>query len=204
MRLSPIDKGDVELFDRVISTNLRGTFLVLAQAAQHVAAGGRIIAFSSSALAKSFPTYGPYIVSKAWFMCSLTNCAVETLLLTPSPRGRSRLNSSLTARAKSRSPRSPRWLPSRNSCVRQRGLARAPQGVDGQGHGGIVRGRCPCLQQLPEGGDLRRSTSGLLSVFQHRIWFGGKVRIAWRGHVESRTKYPRSTVSRTGDLSGGF
>ena len=65
MQLSPIDKGDVELFDRVISTNLRGTFLVLAQAAQHVAAGGRIIAFSSSALAKSFPTYGPYIASKA-------------------------------------------------------------------------------------------------------------------------------------------
>jgi 3-oxoacyl-[acyl-carrier protein] reductase len=65
MRLSPIGKGDVELFDKVISTNLRGTFLVLAQAAQHVAAGGRIIAFSSSVVAKSFPTYGPYIASKA-------------------------------------------------------------------------------------------------------------------------------------------
>jgi 3-oxoacyl-[acyl-carrier protein] reductase len=44
---------------------LRGTFLVLAQAAQHLAAGGRIIAFSSSVLAKSFPSYGPYIASKA-------------------------------------------------------------------------------------------------------------------------------------------
>jgi 3-oxoacyl-[acyl-carrier protein] reductase len=65
MPLSPIAKGDVEIFDRVISTNLRGTFLVLAQAAQHVAAGGRIIAFSSSVLAKAFPTYGPYIASKA-------------------------------------------------------------------------------------------------------------------------------------------
>ncbi len=65
MPLSPIGKGDVELFDRVISTNLRGTFLVLAQAAQHVAAGGRIIAFSSSVLAKSFPSYGAYIASKA-------------------------------------------------------------------------------------------------------------------------------------------
>ena len=52
-------------FDKVISTNLRGTFLVLGQAAQHVAAGGRIIAFSSSVVAKSFPTYGPYIASKA-------------------------------------------------------------------------------------------------------------------------------------------
>jgi 3-oxoacyl-[acyl-carrier protein] reductase len=65
MPLSPIAKGDVETFDKVIATNLRGTFLVLAQAAQHVAEGGRIIAFSSSVLAKSFPTYGPYIASKA-------------------------------------------------------------------------------------------------------------------------------------------
>jgi 3-oxoacyl-[acyl-carrier protein] reductase len=65
MPLSPVGKGDVELFDRVISTNLRGTFLMLAQAAQHVASGGRIIAFSSSVLAKSFPSYGPYIASKA-------------------------------------------------------------------------------------------------------------------------------------------
>ena len=65
MPLSPIGKSDAELFDKVISTNLRGTFLVLAQAAQHIAAGGRIIAFSSSVLAKSFPSYGPYIASKA-------------------------------------------------------------------------------------------------------------------------------------------
>src|ERR1700737_2147358 len=65
MALSPITKSDIETFDKVIATNLRGTFLVLAQAAQHVAEGGRIIAFSSSVLAKSFPAYGPYIASKA-------------------------------------------------------------------------------------------------------------------------------------------
>src|SRR5260221_9090164 len=65
MPLSPIGKSDVAVFDKVISTNLRGAFLVLAQAAQHIAAGGRIIAFSSSVLAKSFPSYGPYIASKA-------------------------------------------------------------------------------------------------------------------------------------------
>jgi 3-oxoacyl-[acyl-carrier protein] reductase len=65
MPLSPIAKGDVENFDKVIATNLRGTFLVLSQSAQRVAEGGRIIAFSSSVLAKSFPTYGPYIASKA-------------------------------------------------------------------------------------------------------------------------------------------
>src|SRR5258708_1862533 len=65
MPLSPIGKNDFDLFDKVISTNLRGAFLVLAQAAQHIASGGRIIAFSSSVLAKNFPTYGPYIASKA-------------------------------------------------------------------------------------------------------------------------------------------
>jgi len=65
MPLSPIGKGDAALFDKVIQTNLRGTFLVMAQAAQRMAGGGRIIAFSSSVLARSFPTYGPYIASKA-------------------------------------------------------------------------------------------------------------------------------------------
>jgi 3-oxoacyl-[acyl-carrier protein] reductase len=65
MPLFPIAGGDVESFDKVISTNLRGTFLVLSQAAQHVTSGGRIMAFSSSVLAKSFPNYGAYIASKA-------------------------------------------------------------------------------------------------------------------------------------------
>jgi 3-oxoacyl-[acyl-carrier protein] reductase len=65
MPLFPIASGDVATFDNVIATNLRGAFLVLAQSAQHVADGGRIIAFSSSVLAKSFPTYGAYIASKA-------------------------------------------------------------------------------------------------------------------------------------------
>src|ERR1700682_2741738 len=65
MPLSPIGKNDFDLFDKVISTNLRGAFLVLAQAAQHVASGGRVIAFSSRRLAKSFPPCGPSIASKA-------------------------------------------------------------------------------------------------------------------------------------------
>jgi 3-oxoacyl-[acyl-carrier protein] reductase len=63
--LSPIAKGDLELFDKVIATNLRGTYVILGQAARRVAPGGRIIAFSSSVVAKAFPTYGPYIASKA-------------------------------------------------------------------------------------------------------------------------------------------
>ena len=65
MPLLPIAAGDIATFDRIIAVNLRGAFLVLAHAARHLASGGRIIAFSSSVLAKSFPTYGPYIASKA-------------------------------------------------------------------------------------------------------------------------------------------
>ena len=65
MPLLPIAAGDIATFDKVIAVNLRGAFLVLAHAARHIASGGRIIAFSRSVLAKSFPTYGPYIASKA-------------------------------------------------------------------------------------------------------------------------------------------
>ncbi len=65
MPLSPIAEGDLELFDKVITTNIHGTFVVLGQAAQTVSSGGRIIVFSSSVLAMAFPTYGPYIASKA-------------------------------------------------------------------------------------------------------------------------------------------
>jgi 3-oxoacyl-[acyl-carrier protein] reductase len=65
MPLGRIADGDIEMFDQVIATNLRGAFIVLSQAARHVLPGGRIIAFSSSVIAKAFPTYGPYIASKA-------------------------------------------------------------------------------------------------------------------------------------------
>jgi 3-oxoacyl-[acyl-carrier protein] reductase len=65
MPLSPIANGDLELFDKVTATNLRGTFLVLSQAARHVSSGGRIIAFSTGVIARSLPTNGPYIASKA-------------------------------------------------------------------------------------------------------------------------------------------
>jgi 3-oxoacyl-[acyl-carrier protein] reductase len=64
MPISKIGDGDLRSFDEVIATNLRGTFIVLGQAARHVSQGGRIIAFSSSVLAKSFPGYGAYCASK--------------------------------------------------------------------------------------------------------------------------------------------
>jgi 3-oxoacyl-[acyl-carrier protein] reductase len=65
MPLSSIDRLDLDLFDKVITTNLRGTFVVLGQASRQLSPGGRIIAFSSSVIAMAFPTYGPYIASKA-------------------------------------------------------------------------------------------------------------------------------------------
>ncbi len=65
MTLAPISPESVETFDRVVETNLRGAFLVLGQAAQKLQAGGRILALSTSVIAKAFPEYGPYIAAKA-------------------------------------------------------------------------------------------------------------------------------------------
>jgi len=65
MPVMTIAETDLAVFDRIISTNLRGTLIVFKHSAKHVSEGGRVIAFSSSVIAKSFPTYGPYIASKA-------------------------------------------------------------------------------------------------------------------------------------------
>jgi len=65
MPMATISPDNLADFDRVIATNLRGSFLVLAHAAQRLHEGGRIIALSTSVIAWSFPGYGPYIASKA-------------------------------------------------------------------------------------------------------------------------------------------
>lgn len=65
MPMAKVSQASLADFDKVIATNLRGAFLVLAQAVAHVEDGGRIIALSTSVIAKSFPAYGPYIASKA-------------------------------------------------------------------------------------------------------------------------------------------
>jgi len=65
MPLLRIADGNIETFDKVIAINLRGTFLVLSQAARQISEGGRIIALSSSVNTKGTPAYGPYIASKA-------------------------------------------------------------------------------------------------------------------------------------------
>lgn len=65
MHNAPIKPDTLAIFDKTIAVNLRGSFNVLAQAAQHVEQGGRIIAVSTSVLGMAFPTYGPYVASKA-------------------------------------------------------------------------------------------------------------------------------------------
>ncbi|SKC64404.1 SDR family oxidoreductase [Pseudoxanthomonas indica] len=65
MPYAPIAVDQIDAFDQVIRTNLRGSFLVLGEAAAQLGEGGRIIAFSTSVIAAAFPSYGPYIASKA-------------------------------------------------------------------------------------------------------------------------------------------
>jgi 3-oxoacyl-[acyl-carrier protein] reductase len=65
MPMAKITPAGLADFDKVIHTNLRGAFLVLAHAGEAVSDNGRIIALSTSVIAKSFPAYGPYIASKA-------------------------------------------------------------------------------------------------------------------------------------------
>jgi 3-oxoacyl-[acyl-carrier protein] reductase len=64
MALAPIAELDLDEFDRVHRTNVRGTVVVAQQAARRVRAGGAIIAFSTSVTRLSFPTYGAYVASK--------------------------------------------------------------------------------------------------------------------------------------------
>lgn len=65
LEMAHVATDNIEILDRTLSTNLRGSWLVMAKAAETLDEGGRIIAFSSSVLGKSFPGYGAYIASKA-------------------------------------------------------------------------------------------------------------------------------------------
>ena len=65
MDLASIHSANVAALDRMMATNVRGTFLVLAKAAELLGSGGRIVALSTSVIAKATPGYGPYIASKA-------------------------------------------------------------------------------------------------------------------------------------------
>ena len=65
MALSPIAPAHLDEFDKIVATNLRGAFLVLGETAARLGTGGRIIALSSSVIARPAPGYGAYIASKA-------------------------------------------------------------------------------------------------------------------------------------------
>ncbi|MFD3307015.1 SDR family oxidoreductase [Streptomyces sp. NPDC058694] len=81
MPLAPIAQMDLDTFDRIQRTNVRGTFVVDQLAAQRVRKGGSIINFSTSVTRLNIPTYGAYAASKG---------AVEalTLILARELRGR--------------------------------------------------------------------------------------------------------------------
>jgi 3-oxoacyl-[acyl-carrier protein] reductase len=65
MRIGPIASMSADDFDQMLAVNLRGTFLMMAEAARHLERDGRFVALSSSVIAKHMPGYGPYIASKA-------------------------------------------------------------------------------------------------------------------------------------------
>jgi 3-oxoacyl-[acyl-carrier protein] reductase len=64
MLLSPLADFDLADFDRMIRTNLRGTFVVNQQAARRVRSGGAIVNFSSSVVKLAFPAYTAYAATK--------------------------------------------------------------------------------------------------------------------------------------------
>ena len=119
MPMGKIADGDLEMFDEVIATNLRGTFIILSQAAKHVSEGGRIVAFSSSVLAKSFPGYGSYCASKGGVEALVHVLANElrgrNITVNASHPGRQLQNSSSKVSQSSLSINWPRWLPSNDS-----------------------------------------------------------------------------------------
>ncbi|OKH67021.1 3-ketoacyl-ACP reductase [Mycobacterium sp. SWH-M5] len=81
MTLAPLAELDLDDLDRMLRTNVRGTFVVSQQAARRVRAGGAIINFSTSVTKIAAPTYTGYAATKG---------AVDamTLILAKEMRGR--------------------------------------------------------------------------------------------------------------------
>jgi 3-oxoacyl-[acyl-carrier protein] reductase len=81
MLLAPLAEFDLDEFDRMVRTNVRGTFVVSQQAARRVRKGGAIINFSTSITKIAAPTYTAYAATKG---------AVDamTLILAREMRGR--------------------------------------------------------------------------------------------------------------------
>jgi 3-oxoacyl-[acyl-carrier protein] reductase len=60
----PLAEVTEQEFDRIFAVNVKGTFFACQQAARRMAAGGRIINFSSSTTAMMLPTYRAYVATK--------------------------------------------------------------------------------------------------------------------------------------------
>lgn len=65
MPLSPITEFDLNVFDQIVRTNFRGTFVMSQLAAQRLRTGGAIINVSTSVTRLRFPGYSAYAASKA-------------------------------------------------------------------------------------------------------------------------------------------
>jgi 3-oxoacyl-[acyl-carrier protein] reductase len=61
----PIQQMSEEDFDRVFGINVKGVFLALRLAGEHLSDGGRIVNLSSSVTRLLFPGYGAYAATKA-------------------------------------------------------------------------------------------------------------------------------------------
>lgn len=64
MLLSPIASASMEEFDRMVRTNLRGTFLVSREAVRRLRGGGALVNFSSSVVRLAMPEYAAYAATK--------------------------------------------------------------------------------------------------------------------------------------------
>lgn len=64
MDLAPLAELDLDVFDRLQRTNVRGTFVVGREAVRRLRPGGSIVNFSSSVVGLAFPTYSAYAASK--------------------------------------------------------------------------------------------------------------------------------------------
>lgn len=64
MTVKPLADYELSAFDAMVSTNVRGTFLVSQQAARRIRSGGAIINMSTSAERQAMPGYGPYAMTK--------------------------------------------------------------------------------------------------------------------------------------------
>lgn len=65
MTMLPVASADPGAVQREFAVNLMGSFNTMQQAANRLRDGGRIINFSTSAIALALPGYGPYTATKA-------------------------------------------------------------------------------------------------------------------------------------------